>query len=155
MPYFQPNANNAFGFQPVEQGTAMAKTGQYMVSSSFGSPVFKGDLMIITTSAGFVVPSTAVGVAGAAGIQGGNVVGVSAQFLPTVTSGSTGWITARAPFTYNLLVYDHPDQVFVVQDNGSTAITSVAVGLNIDVTSTLAGSTSRRGISRMQLATST
>lgn len=148
MPYLQANTNTPFGFAPADGSFGRAVTAGYVVSSSFGSNVFAGDLMVVTSSAGYVIPYGGVGTSGAS-----NVIGVAAHFLPTVTAGTTGQITAGAVQAANLLIYNDPDQLFVVQDNGSTALTGLVIGNVIDVSASGAGSTTL-GRSKMQLATS-
>lgn len=53
----------------------------------------------------------------------------------------------------NVMVYDHPDQMFIVQADGSDIDTQTDIGLNYNILSTAANTTYR--ISRMELDSDT
>lgn len=120
MPYLQAPAVNApFGFQPAENGWCLPTIGQYVVSTSFGSQVFVGDMMCMTSSSGFVTVYTS----GAA-----TPIGAAAEGCPASLTSAT-----------RIAVYNAPDQVYVVQQ--STASTVTGIGLGIGIVTSASGST--------------
>lgn len=113
MPYIQPATNNIFGLMPVEGTRGMIQTRAYAVSSSEAVAILPGD-GVVQTTAGTVravltadVPATRP------------YIGVAAQALTT---------DLYAAGTLNLLVYDAPDQVFVIAES-SAGITSTFLGM--------------------------
>ena len=96
-----------------------ADVNQYVVSTSFGTQIFPGDMMVVTSSQGFIVPYTS-----------------GAGFIIGVAAGGTS--AASLSSAVRIPIYDNPDQVFVVQ---LTTLTSTLVGLGTNIATSVAGST--------------
>lgn len=137
MAFLQRATNNYFGLMPAFQ-QQQARVTAYLVSSS-NPQINLGDVMIFTSSgiADTVAP-----------IPAGNwlastwvMVGVAAQFL-AANAGSTA-ATPNSNPSQMCLIYDDPNQMFVVCDTTSFCISSTAGwGKNVGiVTSGPVGST--------------
>jgi hypothetical protein len=122
MPYLQVATSNAFGLQPVENAWTPAPTALYTVSTSFGSQIFPGDVLIVTTSAGFLTLFTTG--------KETQVIGVAAAGCPASLTSAT-----------KIPVYNSPEQVFVALK--STAEATGAIGLYTNVLTSVSGSTTR------------
>ena len=132
MPYLQRNTANPFGFAPALTYGTLAPIGSYQVSTSFGTAIFSGDLVVKTTDGFLQVAAT--GATGLSGTGIAGVIGVAVDFL-AANGGSA-----------DFHVYDDPQQLFVVADNGNATATGVAqgaimVGLNYSVNVTATGTT--------------
>jgi len=94
MPYLRKASDNAFGLIPYDQVLRMI---QYRTDAS-AEKIWAGDLIKLSSD-GRVDPIDAV--------TDNRILGVAAQ---TVASGSATTV----------MVYDHPDQLFVIQDDSDT-----------------------------------
>lgn len=128
MPYLQANTSNSFGFQPVEGGWSVPTVGQYTVSTSFGSAIFPGDILTVTTSAGFLQVYTSA--------SANPVVGVAAQGCGASLTSAT-----------KLLVYNSPHQMYVGLK--STAEVTGIIGQFVNVLTSVAGSATRNRSNQM------
>ncbi len=106
MPYLQPETNNQFGLQPAEG--PQGRTNLYAVSSSEATAILAGDALVW---------SSAAAVKAAVSASAARWAGVAVHGL------STG---SFAQATFNLLVYDDPDQQFAV-----AVTTSAGMGVNM------------------------
>ena len=114
MPYLQaPGVNAPFGFQPVE-GPVPAQTHVYYVGTSAAShpsgngtfAVLPGDVVLLSTDNTLWV-ATSGGIS-LSGTGARAIVGIAAQAVLQSNASQTP-----------CLVYDDPNQVFVVQDDGT------------------------------------
>ena len=121
MPYNQPNTNNVFGLAPVEGFPGSQMTGLYAVSSSEGTAILPGDA-IVRTSLGTVRAAVSADIL--------HMMGASAQSLTTASF---------AQGTLNLLVYDDPNQYFVITNTTSANMTMAAIGQNVSIVTTATG----------------
>lgn len=122
MPYLQAATSNPFGLQPVENAWTPAPVGLYTVSTSFGSQIFPGDVLTVTSSAGFVQLYTS-GVANP-------VIGVAAHGVAASLTSAT-----------KVQVYNSPEQIYVALK--STAEVTGIVGMFTNVLTSLGGNTTR------------
>lgn len=124
MPYIQPLTGNVFGLMPVEGVRGMVQTAPYSVSSSEAVAILPGDGIVLTTAGTVRAVLTADTPARA-------FIGAAAQALTT---------DLFAAGTLNLLVYDAPDQIFVIGES-SGVITSTMLGQTfaVNTSSTAAG----------------
>ena len=104
--------------QPVQMTEAPAQILNFTVSTSFGTAILPGDVVIVTSSAGFLNVFT----------SGAIPVGVCAELVPASLSSAK-----------RVGVYADPDQAFVVQMSTATAASVVGSGLGITTTSTSVG----------------
>jgi hypothetical protein len=133
LPYIQANTNNPFGFQPVESASVPAPTRMYQTSTD-NVEIGMGDLVVVTTG-GFVAKA----LSGASGIVSGTganqILGVAAQYMAALSTDG------------RLLVYDDPDQNYVVQDNGAatSGMQRISIGqsFSVNVTATANAFTGR------------
>ena len=137
MPYIQPKSTNVFGFMPdVAAGTLMISNA-YLVSSSEGF-IAAGDVVIQSSlapggAAGMVVK----GITGAAGVFSSAIVGVAAHCMLS-DQGSTA-VSLNNLTSGLLLVYDDPNERFVVSDQASSAsgfLLSSQIGFGVSVLAT-------------------
>jgi hypothetical protein len=134
MPYLKKATDTAFGLAPY---TVPLRIGQYVKAST--TNFFAGDIAIMD-SAGEVVPLATLGGAQAL------VVGVSAETALSASAGTS------------IQLYDHPDQLFVIQeDSDGTALSQTLVGNVFQVTGLTPGTAAQvtRGRSITELDTST
>lgn len=153
MPYLQAGTNNPFGFMPVEQAVGDAETHTYIVGTS-GGPIYPGD--VVTMGTGYLVDSAAnTAASGGAALSGtgvNRIVGVAAQYQASAPSAQA-----------QILVYDDPYQVFVVQDQGSATsginasqgVFGNGVAINVTATPTLTGNAIRSRMVILASVTST
>lgn len=156
------NANAPFGLKPVGHllGAPIAGTVKpYYVPSSYGTALFVGDPVIITSNGSNTAAVTVPG-AGSYNIgtlpeinkatagAGNRISGVIVGFSPLATDLSkvhNPASTERVAF-----VCDDPNTIFEVQADG--AVTATTVGLNANVIYTQSGSTTT-GLSGAELDT--
>lgn len=98
----------------------------YKKAASYGSALFDGTPVILTTD----------GYINQAGAGSQKILGVCAKYSAASTADEVP-------------VYDHPDQLFVVQDDASATLTQAAVGASADLTAE-SGSTTK-GTSTVEL----
>lgn len=127
MPYIQPNTNNIFGLNPVEGYPGHGQTRLYAVSSSEGTAILPGDGIQWSTVGGTV---KAVGAIASTQVTG--FIGAAAQSLSTASF---------AQGTLNLLVYDDPNQHYVITNttSGNMALASIGKTVALCTTSTGTG----------------
>ena len=134
MPYLKPATDAPFGLAPH---TVPLRIGTYTKATT--TNLFAGGIVILD-SAGEVVPlATLTGV-------NNLVVGVAAETTLSASAGTT------------VQVYDHPDQLFVCQeDSVGTALSQTLVGNVFQATGLTPGTAAQvtRGRSITQLDTST
>lgn len=112
MPYYQAATNNYFGFMPVE-GIPVPRLRAYLVSSSEGSDINPGDVVVFATdknSARVIASRT----------ESPLTLGVAASRV-RAGDGSTG-ADPRVVSSQVLLVYDDPETLFVSNDTSSGVI---------------------------------
>lgn len=121
MPYIQPGTNNIFGLMPTMNLPGEGQTNLYAVSSSEATAILPGDA-IVRTSIGTV----------RAYVSGDSLhmMGAAAQPL------STGQF---AQGTLNLLVYDDPQQHFVICNTTSANLAMINIGMNCALVTTATG----------------
>ena len=127
MPYLKKATDAAFGLAPY---TAALRVAQYVKAST--TNIFAGNLVILDSS-GEVTSLTTLG--GAANL----VLGVAAETTLSASAGTT------------VMVYDHPDQLYVCQeDSDGTALSQTLVGNVFQVTGLTPGTAAQvtRGRSR-------
>ena len=140
------NTSRINGFKPVKHLTGAPYNGQaniYEVPAGEAVPVFVGDLVKLSNSAGTAgVPAVEVVVGASAQVAVGPILGavvgiINAKLDPldgTMTGGSIALDTPqyRAATTKQfILVADAPDLIFEAEADASVALASV--GLNADV----------------------
>lgn len=155
------NVNRPQGFRPIGNMNGAnwtGKTNMYLVPAADGTACFIGDL---------VKPYTAGGAAGTV------VNGIDVEGLPTVIQSaagdpSIGVVVGFLPDFSDLtkrhrvastnriaLVCDDPNTLYEIQEiGGGTAFTTTEVGLNANMTTTVAGSATT-GMSGMQIDSAT
>jgi hypothetical protein len=121
LAYLQAATNNLFGLAPASGVPGPQQTNLYAVSSSEGTAVLAGDC-IVRTSIGTVR------------------VAVSADSLHMMGAAAQGLTTASfAQGTQNLLVYDDPQQYFVITNTTSANLTMASIGQNVGIVTTATG----------------
>lgn len=111
MPWLRKATDTPFGLRPYDE---VKRIRPYNKSTACAA-VYPGDPVV--KAAG-----NTIAVGGASSTQ---YLGVAAMYSPVSTAEA------------NFLVYDHPDQLFVCQDDGdTTAMTSTHTGMNVDLTTT-------------------
>lgn len=121
MPYIQPAAGNIFGLNPVSGLPGEMQINAYAVSSSEATAILPGDAIVrssIGTLRAYVATDTA------------NMVGVAAHAL------TTGQFAAG---TRNLLVYDDPEQHYVIGNTTSASLAIINIGMNVGIVTTATG----------------
>ena len=121
MPYNQANTNTIFGLAPAAGYPGSQQTGVYAVSSSEGTAILAGDV-IVRTSLGTVR------------------AGVSGDSLHMMGAAAQGLTTANfAQGTLNCLVYDDPQQYFMISNTSSASLTMANIGMNVGIVTTATG----------------
>lgn len=115
MPWIRPGVDTPFGFRPYGE---VLSIGEYYKDSS-AAAVYPGDAVILETDGG-VIPAAA---------SSPNIIGVAASYSAASTEDT-------------VLVYDHPDQLFIVQDDSdTTGMTRASEGANADMVVTTGDTT--------------
>ena len=133
MPYIQPQTNNYFGFLPVSAPFGSVPVGLYVVSSS-ESIINAGDMVMMTTI------NTVKSVAALTGAVGSPTssqayLGVAASPLAALAGSTAATIASNS--SQMILVYDDPNQLYVVCDTTSGVIgTSLGQFKNVVVLAT-------------------
>lgn len=148
------NTDAPFGFKPFGP---VIHAEWYPVATSYGTAIFVGDHVECTNTGlackvfgGDTRMGVEIDVTGAAGDELGVVLNVMdsngdpLSYLPASTTGDSvvaGYV----------LVADHPDQEYLVQEDGEvTPIAAASIGLNVAVISTHTGNTTN-GVSKMEI----
>lgn len=111
MPYIQPATNNIFGLMP--DNGPQGRTNLYAVSSSEAVPILTGDALV-WSSVATVRAAVSADVSSLNPFAGAAAVGLSTASF--------------AAATYNLLVYDDPQQVFAIAVTTSLGMTLTDYG---------------------------
>ena len=121
MPFMRKATDAPFGFIP--HGPVL-RMSPYRKLSGYGTAIYPGDIVIQLTAGDINVGTT----------SSTTCVGVAATYSAASTADT-------------VMVYDHPDQLFYVQDDSaSTAMTSASVGGNVNVTPTAGSTTTLRSL---------
>jgi hypothetical protein len=111
MPWMRPGTDTPFGFRPYDK---ILRVRPYLKDASEAA-IYPGDVLIREAAGGVTV----------AGVSSTQIVGVAAEYSPANTLKT------------DFLVYDHPEQLFYVQDDGeATAMTETHTGMNVDLITT-------------------
>lgn len=111
MPWMQAAVDKPFGFRPY--GRVLRITPYYKDSGAVA--IYPGDAVILETDGG-------IGVAATGSV---NIIGVAAMY------------SAASTEVTDFLVYDHPDQLFMVQDDSDTTNMARAnEGNNVNIVTT-------------------
>jgi len=130
------NADAPFGFRPWKHGSGGTggRTNEYTLSTAYATSLFQGDL-VKTDGSGNINIAAA----------GNQVIGVFAGVNYIAADGSVtfkkNWVASTAEQSGTVikaLVYDDPQQLFLVQSNGT--MTAADIGLFCDVDTSAAGS---------------
>ena len=144
------NVDKAFGLRPykgLNVGSAVQEANKYNINTSgYGTSIFQGDLTIF--NGGYIERAAA---------SSANLVGVFSHVFYTATDGTPTFknyypasTTALGSGDIEAYIYDDPNQLFVVQADGSSGQT--AIGRNAD-TDGIGGSTTT-GVSTRELDSS-
>lgn len=120
MPFLQSQTANYFGFQPVSAPTGSIQVNPYLVSSSEGTAIYAGDVCVQTSLNTVRALSSAGGVSNFTSSMA--YVGVAAMTLGA-NAGSTA-ATINSNTSQMILLYDDPQQTFMVCDTTSGVIGS-------------------------------
>ena len=145
------NVDKAFGLAPykgVNVASAVQQANKYnIVTTGYGTSIFQGDLCIFAS--GFINRAAA---------SSANLVGVFSHCYYVATDGTPTFknyypasTTALGSGDIECYVYDDPNQLYVVQADGSSG--QAAIGRNAD-TDGIGGSTTT-GVSTRELDSST
>ena len=111
MPWNRPATDTPFGFRPYG---AVLRVRPYLKDAS-AAAIYPGDVLIPEADGGVAV----------AGVSATNTLGVAAEYSAASTAKN------------DFMVYDHPDQLFYVQDDGdTTAMSETEIFLNVDMITT-------------------
>ena len=121
MPYLRANTDAPFGAMPYD-GTLRIRPYNKVVG--YATRIFPGDFVTLVAAGNVQVAAA-----------GDRLLGVAAE--------NSAASTAKGDF----LVYDHPNQLFVVQnDDGGTALAQTNVGNNADILATAGDTTTGRSL---------
>lgn len=145
------NVDKAFGLRPykgLNVGSAVQQANKYSIDpSGYGTAIYQGDLVIF---AGGYINRSAAGSANNVGVFS-HVYYVATDGTPTYKNYYPASTTALGGGAIDVYVYDDPNQLFVVQADGASAVT--CIGRNAD-TDGIGGSTTT-GVSTRELDSST
>ena len=145
------NVDKAFGLAPykgLNVGSAVQQANKYNIDpSGYGTSIFQGDLCIF---AGGYINRSAAGSANNVGVLS-HVYYVATDGTPTFKNYYPASTTALGSGAIEAYVYDDPNQLFVVQADGASAVT--CIGRNAD-TDGIGGSTTT-GVATRELDSST
>ena len=145
------NVDKAFGLSPykgLNAGSSVQIVNKYNFDpSGYGTAVFQGDLCIF---AGGYINRSAASSANNVGVLS-HVYYVATDGTPTFKNYYPASTTALGSGAIEAYVYDDPNQLFVVQADGASAVT--CIGRNAD-TDGIGGSTTT-GVATRELDSST
>jgi hypothetical protein len=145
------NVDKAFGLAPykgLNAGSSVQIVNKYNFDpSGYGTAVFQGDLCIF---AGGYINRSAASSANNVGVLS-HVYYVATDGTPTFKNYYPASTTALGSGAIEAFVYDDPNQLFVVQADGASAVT--CIGRNAD-TDGIGGSTTT-GVATRELDSST
>ena len=144
------NVDKAFGLRPYKgAGWPVQQANKYNISPSSGyaTSIYQGDIVIF--SGGYI---------NTAAVSSANIVGVfshtyyvASDGTPTFKNYYPASTTALGSGAIEVYIYDDPNQLFLVQADGASAVT--CIGRNAD-TDGIGGSTST-GVASRELDSST
>ena len=121
MPWMRANVDAPFGARPYGP---VLRVGAYNKDAS-AAAIYPGDVLIMETDGGLAVST----------VTATNIIGVAAEYSAAST--------AKTDF----LVYDHPDQLFMIQDDSDTTnMDEASVGLNVDLITTTGSTTTLQSL---------
>ena len=131
------NVDKAFGLRPYKgAGWPVQQANKYNISpsSGYGTSIYQGDIVIF--SGGYIETAAA---------SSANIVGVFSHTYYVATDGTPTFknyypasTTALGSGAIEVYIYDDPNQLFLVQADGASAVT--CIGRNAD-TDGIGGST--------------
>jgi len=144
------NVDKAFGLSPykgLNVGSAVQQANKYSINpSGYGTAIYQGDIVIF-----------AGGYINTAAVSSANIVGVFSHVYYVATDGTPTYknyypasTTALGSGAIDVFVYDDPNQLFVVQADGASAVT--CIGRNADTDGI--GGSSTTGVSTRELDSS-
>ena len=144
------NVDKAFGLRPYKgAGWPVQQANKYNISpsSGYGTSIYQGDIVIF--SGGYIET---------AAVSSANIVGVfshtyyvASDGTPTFKNYYPASTTALGSGAIEVYIYDDPNQLFLVQADGASAVT--CIGRNAD-TDGIGGSTTT-GVATRELDSST
>ena len=145
------NVDKAFGlrrYKGLNVGSAVQEANKYNIApAGYNTSIFQGDLCIF---AGGYINRAAVGSANIVGVFS-HCYYVASDGTPTFKNYYPADTTALGSGEIEAFIYDDPNQMFVVQADGASAVT--CIGRNAD-TDGIGGSTTT-GVSTRELDSST
>ena len=121
MPYLRAATDTPFGAMPHGE---VLRLSPYLKDAS-AAAIYPGDFVTLETDGGVEVATASQAL----------IIGVAAEYSAASTR--------KADF----LVYDHPDQLFVVQDDSAvTGMTEASIGGNVDLVVTTGDTTTFRSL---------
>src|SRR3990167_5412202 len=128
MPYLRAATDAPFGAMPYGRTLRVRAYNK----DADGGAIYPGDFVILETDGAVAIAATG----------STTLVGVAAEY-----SAAT---TAKTDF----LVYDHPEQEFVIQDDGdTTAMTEASIGTKVNITVTTGDTTTLRSLHELDSST--
>ena len=119
------NVDKAFGLSPykgLNAGSSVQIVNKYNIDpSGYGTSIFQGDLCIF---AGGYINRSAAGSANNVGVLS-HVYYVATDGTPTFKNYYPASTTALGSGAIEAFVYDDPNQMFVVQADGASAVTCI------------------------------
>jgi hypothetical protein len=145
------NVDKAFGLRPykgLNTGSAVQQANSYSIDpSGYGTAIYQGDIVIF---AGGYINTAAASSANIVGVFS-HVYYVATDGTPTFKNYYPASTTALGGGAIDVFVYDDPNQLFVVQADGASAVT--CIGRNADTDGI--GGSSTTGVSTRELDSST
>lgn len=128
MPWLRAALDTPFGAKPYGE---VLRISRYLKDAS-AAAIYPGDFVIQEADGGIAVATTTAT----------NIIGVAAMY------------SAASTEEVNFLVYDHPEQLFAIQDdNAGTLLNEASIGLNADITVTTGDTTTLRSLHELDSST--
>jgi hypothetical protein len=128
MPWYRPATDTPFGFRPDDEPL---RCSRYLKDAS-AAAIYPGDVVILEADGGLAVASTG----------SVNIVGAAQAYH------------AASTLNNNFMVFDHPDQRFIAQDDGDTGImTATSVGARANITVTTGDTTTLQSLHEIDSST--
>ena len=145
------NVDKAFGLRPykgLNVGSSVGQLNKYSIDpSGYGTSIYQGDIVIF---AGGYINTAAASSANIVGVFS-HCYYVASDGTPTFKNYYPASTTALGSGAIEAFIYDDPNQMFVVQADGASAVT--CIGRNAD-TDGIGGSTTT-GVATRELDSST
>jgi hypothetical protein len=118
------NSTTAFGFKPVDSlgDRYCGRVRQYAHDSGDGTALFVGDPVVLAGSADTSGYPTVIRATVGTAVTTDYITGVVVGFVPTTQIPSNN---GAASTSYNLLVSDDPDQLYLIKSDGATDVGNV------------------------------